>query len=69
MTLIEIIRRAQADTLVDDDGQAVTLELLPGLSRTELDDGFQIIDLRRAKPGDGFTWGRCGPSTLVRRFG
>ena len=35
----------------------------------ELDDGFQVIDLRRAKPGDGFSWGRYGPNTLVRRFG
>jgi hypothetical protein len=35
----------------------------------ELDDSFQIIDLRRAKPGDGFSWGRYGPKTLVKRFG
>jgi len=35
----------------------------------ELDDGFRIIDLRRAKPGDGFSWGRYGPNTLVKRFG
>jgi hypothetical protein len=35
----------------------------------ELDESFQIIDLRRAKPGDGFSWGRYGPRTLVKRFG
>jgi hypothetical protein len=35
----------------------------------ELDESFQVIDLRRAKPGDGFSWGRYGPNTLVRRFG
>ena len=35
----------------------------------ELDDSFQIIDLRRAKPGDGFSWGRYGPRTVVKRFG
>jgi hypothetical protein len=35
----------------------------------DLDDGFQVIDLRRAKPGDGFSWGRYGPKTPVRRFG
>ncbi len=35
---LEIIRRAQADTLIDEDGQVVTLELLPGLSETELRD-------------------------------
>src|SRR3712207_9193422 len=27
----------------------------------ELDESFQIIDLRQAKPGDGFSWGRYGP--------
>jgi hypothetical protein len=35
----------------------------------DLDDSFQILDLRRAKPGDGFSWGRYGPRTLVKRFG
>ena len=35
----------------------------------ELDDSYGIIDLRRAKPGDGFSWGRYGPNTVVQRFG
>jgi SMI1 / KNR4 family (SUKH-1) len=35
----------------------------------ELDESFQIIDLREAKPGDGFSWGRYGPRTRVERFG
>jgi hypothetical protein len=35
----------------------------------ELDESFQVIDLRQAKPGDGFSWGRYGPRTLVKRFG
>ena len=34
----------------------------------ELDDSFQVIDLRSAKPGDGFSWGRYGPNTQVKRF-
>jgi hypothetical protein len=34
----------------------------------DLDDGFQVIDVRRAKPGDGFSWGRYGPKTPVRRL-
>ena len=34
----------------------------------ELDDSFQIIDLRGAKPGDGFSWGRYGPNTRIKRF-
>jgi hypothetical protein len=35
----------------------------------ELDESFQIIDLRLAKPGDGFSWGRYGPKTQIKRFG
>jgi hypothetical protein len=35
----------------------------------ELDDSFQIIDLRWARPGDGFSWGRYGPQTPIERFG
>ena len=35
----------------------------------ELGDSFQIIDLRLAKPGDGFSWGRYGPKTRIKRFG
>jgi cell wall assembly regulator SMI1 len=35
----------------------------------ELDESFQIIDLRLANPGDGFSWGRYGPRTQIRRFG
>jgi hypothetical protein len=35
----------------------------------ELDDSFQIVDLRQAKPGDGFSWGRYGPRTVVKRYG
>jgi trehalose 6-phosphate phosphatase len=38
VTPLEIIRQAQSGTLIDEDGHVVTLELLPGLSRTELQD-------------------------------
>ena len=82
MTPLEIIRQAQSGTLIDEDGHVVTLELLPGLSHTELQDfvgrvpchippeeSFQIIDLRLTQPGDGFSWGRYGPNTRIRRFG
>ena len=34
----------------------------------ELDASFQIIDLRRAEPGDGFSWGRYGPQTQIKRY-
>jgi len=30
---------------------------------------FQIVDLRRVDPGMGFSWGRYGPRTEVRRHG
>jgi hypothetical protein len=36
---------------------------------TSLDETWQIIDLRNAKIGDGFSWGRYGPRTVCRRFG
>ena len=35
----------------------------------ELGESFQIIDLRLARPGDGFSWGRYGPKTQIQRFG
>jgi len=35
----------------------------------ELDASFQIVDLRKAPVGLGFSWGRYGPKTVVRRFG
>jgi SMI1 / KNR4 family (SUKH-1) len=42
--------------------------VLSAFART-LDESFQLIDLRHAKPGDGFSWGRYGPNTQIRRFG
>ena len=35
----------------------------------ELDPSFQIIDLRNASVGLGFSWGRYGAKTVVRRHG
>jgi len=34
-----------------------------------LREEFQIVDLRRVDPGMGFSWGRYGPRTEVRRYG
>jgi hypothetical protein len=34
-----------------------------------LDAGFEVIDLREAPIGMGFSWGRYGPKTEVIRFG
>ncbi|MCP3917876.1 MAG: SMI1/KNR4 family protein [bacterium] len=35
----------------------------------ELDATFEIVDLRNAREGDGFAWGRYGPDAHVCRFG
>lgn len=42
--------------------------ILSGFAAT-LDSTWQIIDLRNAKSGDGFSWGRYGSQTMVQRFG
>jgi SMI1 / KNR4 family (SUKH-1) len=34
-----------------------------------LSPDFQIIDLRRATTGQGFSWGRYGPATICKRHG
>jgi hypothetical protein len=34
-----------------------------------LDPAWWLIDLRNPKPGAGFSWGRYGPKTVIRRFG
>jgi hypothetical protein len=34
-----------------------------------LDENWQFIDLRNPVLGDGFSWGRYGPKTQVKRFG
>lgn len=33
-----------------------------------LDETFEFIDLRSAKIGDGFSWGKYGPRTVIKRF-
>ncbi len=34
-----------------------------------LDERYTIVDLRRPEVGTGFSWGRYGPETEIRRFG
>jgi cell wall assembly regulator SMI1 len=36
---------------------------------SQLDERWWIKDIRNPKPGDGFSWGRYGPETEVKRFG
>jgi len=33
------------------------------------DENYLFIDMRNAKIGDGFSWGRYGPKTVNKRFG
>jgi hypothetical protein len=40
-----------------------------GAFARSLGDSFVLVDLRRARVGDGFSWGRFGPDTVVRRHG
>lgn len=35
----------------------------------KLPDNFQLVDMRTASPGMGFSWGRYGPNTRVLRHG
>lgn len=35
----------------------------------KLGESFQLIDLRNAEIGFGFSWGRYGPQTVVKRYG
>jgi cell wall assembly regulator SMI1 len=53
---------ARADALIGGDGA------LQDFAAT-LDDDFEIVDLRSAEIGMGFSWGRHGPRTEVRRHG
>jgi hypothetical protein len=41
-------------------------EMLRAFAAT-LDERFTIVDLRGARPGMGFSWGRYGPRTEIRR--
>ncbi len=34
-----------------------------------LPDGMRLCDLRAARTGDGFAWGRGGPGAPLRRHG
>lgn len=51
-----------ADALVSNDRELRTFA-------QQLGPTFQIIDLRNAPIGMGFSWGRYGPQTIVRRCG
>lgn len=62
------IWRRNPGTISVGDGLAAEDEALRDFART-LDDAWTIIDLRAARIGDGFSWGRYGPRTKVVRWG
>ncbi|HEX8206230.1 MAG TPA: SMI1/KNR4 family protein [Solirubrobacteraceae bacterium] len=53
---------AQADALASDDAAIRAFA-------SELDERFVLVDLREADVGMGFSWGRHGADTEVRRHG
>lgn len=53
-----------AQTAAVDSADQVLREFALSLS-----EQFQLIDLRNASPGMGFSWGRYGPDTEIRRHG
>jgi hypothetical protein len=55
-----VLSHADAGVSVDPDIRAFAAGLNPGC---------EVIDLRNAPAGMGFSWGRYGPHTEVRRFG
>jgi hypothetical protein len=55
--------------VVDQPTASASLDAtLSGFARGLRED-FQVIDLRRVQPGMGFSWGRYGPKTEIRRHG
>jgi len=51
-----------------EDAMAATDSALRDFAAT-LDPTFEIVDLRNAAVGFGFSWGRYGPQTVIRRAG
>jgi hypothetical protein len=54
--------RSRDECLASDDAD------LRGFAK-ELAPSFAIVDMREPRFGFGFSWGRYGPSTVVRRYG
>jgi len=65
--LFEVWRK-NPGVLSHEQGLASSDPVLADFAR-QLDPAFQIIDLRKGEIGAGFSWGRHGPRTIVKRFG
>lgn len=55
--------------VIDQSAAAVSPDSALRAFASALPGHFQIVDLRTASPGMGFSWGRYGPRTEVRRHG
>lgn len=55
--------------VLDHQAAAASPDPVVSAFATSLAEDYYVIDLRSAKPGMGFSWGRFGPRTLVRRHG
>ena len=55
--------------VVDQQTAAASTDSALRAFASALPGHFQIVDMRAASPGMGFSWGRYGPRTEVRRHG
>lgn len=53
--------------LVADHAWALGADAEMAIWAKELGPGWEFVDLRQPKPGDGVSWGRYGPDTELRR--
>jgi SMI1 / KNR4 family (SUKH-1) len=65
---IRNVWRSNPGVLLYEECRASSDEVLRDFA-AGLDRSFQVIDLRDARPGDGFSWGRYGPRTVIKRYG
>jgi hypothetical protein len=56
-------------SVMDQPTAALSADAEVRLFAAGLPKHFQIVDLRNASPGMGFSWGRYGPRTELRRHG
>jgi hypothetical protein len=63
-----VIWKSNPHVMDFDEAVARRDDLVPRFAR-ELGKEWQFIDLRNVPSGSGFSWGRYGPETEVRRFG
>ena len=55
--------------VIDQPAAAASSDAVLRSFASALPPHFQIVDLRGVSPGMGFSWGRYGPRTEVRRHG